>query len=83
VDHPWSGLRGVRVPQGVEVDWQKIRPSGFHVLPPRWVVERTCAWLSTCRRLSKDDEVLTSSEEAWIYVALIRLMLRRLAHTSS
>jgi transposase len=83
VDHPWSGLRGVRVPEGVEVDWEKIRPSGFHVLPHRWVVERTFAWLSTCRRLSKDYEVLESSEQAWIYLAMIRLMLRRLAHHSS
>jgi len=83
VEHPWSGLRGVWVPQGVEVDWEKIRPSGFHVLPHRWIVERTFAWLSTWRRLSKDYEVLPSSEEAWIYLAMIRIMLRRLAYNSS
>jgi putative transposase len=41
VEHPWSGLRGVWVPQGVKVDWEKIRPSGFHVLKRRWVVEKT------------------------------------------
>jgi putative transposase len=81
VEHPWSGLRGVWVPQGVEVDWEKIRPSGFHVLKRRWVVERTFAWLSTWRRLSKDYEVLPSSEEAWIYLAMSRIMLRRLAQT--
>jgi putative transposase len=79
VEHPWSGLRSVWVPEGVEVDWEKIRPSGFHVLPWRWIVERTFAWLSTWRRLSKDYEVLPSSEEAWISIAMIRLMLARLA----
>ncbi len=41
VEHPWSGLRGVWVPQGAEVDWEKIRPKGFHVLKWRWVVENT------------------------------------------
>jgi putative transposase len=83
VEHPWSGLRGVWVPEGVEVDWEKIRPKGFHVLKRRWVVERTFAWLSTWRRLAKDYELLPSSEEAWIYLAMIRIMLRRLAQNSS
>jgi putative transposase len=83
VEHPWSGLRGVWVPPGVEVDWEKIRPSGFHVLKRRWVVERTFAWLSTWRRLSKDYEVLPSSDEAWMYVAMSRIMLRRLAQNQS
>ncbi len=41
VEHPWSGLRGVWVKEGVEVNWEKIRPSGFHVLKWRWIVERT------------------------------------------
>jgi putative transposase len=41
VEHPWSGLRGVWVPEGVEVDWEQIRPSGFQVLPHRWIVENT------------------------------------------
>jgi transposase len=82
VEHPWSGLRGVWVPQGVEVDWEKIRPSGFHVLKWRWIVERTFAWLSTWRRLAKDYELLPSSEEAWIFIAMIRLMLRRLTRAA-
>jgi putative transposase len=79
VEHPWSGLRGVWAPKDAVIDWEKIRPRGFHVLKWRWIVERTFAWLSTWRRLSKDYEVLPSSEEAWIYLAMIRLMVRRLA----
>jgi putative transposase len=52
---------------------------GFQVLPRRWVVERTFAWLSFCRRLSKDYEVLPETSEAMIYVAMIHLMVRRIA----
>lgn len=52
---------------------------GFVVLPRRWVVERTFAWLSKCRRLSKEYEVQPSSSEAMIYIAMIRIMVRRLA----
>jgi putative transposase len=52
---------------------------GFRPLPKRWVVERTFAWLGKCRRLSKDYEALISSAEAWIRLAMSRLMLRQLA----
>jgi len=52
---------------------------GFQVLPRRWVVERTFAWLSFYRRLSKDYEVLTETSEAMIYAAMVHLMVRRLA----
>jgi putative transposase len=52
---------------------------GFQVLPKRWVIERTFAWLTRNRRLARDYERLTESAEAFIYLAMIRLGLRRLA----
>ena len=53
---------------------------GIEVLPRRWVVERTFAWLGRCRRLSKDYEFLPQSSEAMIYLRMTRLMLNRLSH---
>ena len=65
--------------EGVTVDWQELLPPrGFQVLPRRWVVERTFAWISHNRRMSKDYERLAQTSEAFIYVAMTRLMLRRL-----
>ena len=69
--------------------WRKVRleivkrpegAKGFLLLPKRWIVERTFAWLGRYRRLSKDDEYLTRTSEAMIQVAMIHLMVRRLAH---
>lgn len=56
--------------------------SGFVILPRRWVVERTFAWLNCSRRLSKDYEVLPAVSESFIYAAMVRLMVRRLARNS-
>jgi len=74
-------------------DWVKTRRSklkvevvkrsddlrGFKVLPHRWVVERTFAWLLHHRRLVRDYETTSSSAEAFVYIAMIRIQLRRLA----
>jgi len=51
---------------------------GFAVLPWRWIVERTFAWLGRWRRLKADYECLPETTEALIHIAMIRLMLRRL-----
>jgi len=65
--------------EGEKVDWQRLMPPrGFRVLPRRWVVERTFSWLGQNRRLSKDYERLCASAEAFVYAAMIRLMVRRL-----
>ena len=55
----------------------------FEVIPRRWVVERTFAWLGRYRRLSKDYEELPQTTEAWVYAAMTGLMLRRLAHSNA
>ena len=63
-------LEIVKRPEGIK---------GFLLLPKRWIVERTFAWLGRYRRLSKDYEYLTQSSETMIRVAMIHLMVRRLA----
>jgi putative transposase len=66
--------------EGVTLDWQKfMAQQGFVVLPRRWVVQRTIAWIDQQRRMSKDYERLCASSEALVYAAMIRLMRRRLA----
>jgi putative transposase len=69
---PWRHihLEIVKRPEGVK---------GFLLLPKRWIVERTFAWLGRYRRLSKDYEYLTHTSAAMIRVAMIHLMVRRLA----
>ncbi|ESW66243.1 transposase IS3 [Mesorhizobium sp. LSJC280B00] len=65
----------------LEIVKRTDKAKGFEVLPRRWVVERTFAWLGRCRRLAKDWEKSLASAEAWIYVAHIRLLTRRLARS--
>jgi putative transposase len=63
-----------------EIDWQKLHPRrGFEVLPRRWVVERTLSWLSQNRRTSRDYDWLCATSEAFIYLAMSRLMAGRVA----
>jgi len=63
-----------------KVDWQRLMPPrGFRVLARRWVVERTFAWIGHNRRMAKDYERLCATGEAFVYVAMTRLMVRRLA----
>ena len=65
--------------EGKKVDWQRLMPpKGFRVLPRRWVVERTFAWISHNRRMAKDYERLCATGEAFVYAAMTRLMVRRL-----
>lgn len=63
----------------VEIIKRSDTAKGFEVLPRRWVVERTFAWLGRCRRLAKDWETTTQSATAWTVIASVRLLTRRLA----
>lgn len=71
--------------EGEEIDWErlgKLLPEpGFRVLPRRWVVERTFSWIDQNRRMNKDYERLPESSEAFVCLAMVRLMVRRLAHS--
>lgn len=62
---------------------KRPEPHRFVVLPKRWIVERTFAWISRCRRLAKDFERHVRSATAFIYLAMIRIMLRRLTAPST
>ena len=75
----WAGEVGG---WSVELVRRPPRQHTIQVLPRRWVVERTFAWLGRYRRLSKDYESLPETTEAWVYAAMTALMLRRLARAS-
>jgi transposase len=62
----------------LEIVKRSDKVKGFKVLAKRWIVERTFGWLGRCRRLAKDFENLTRSHAAFVILAMIRLMLRRL-----
>ena len=64
---------------GLEIVSKLAGQTTFVPLPKRWIVERTFGWLGRYRRLSKDYEQNTASSEAWIYLAMIHVMVRRLA----
>jgi transposase len=66
----------------VEIVKRSGRARGFEVLPKRWIVERTIGWLSRCRRLAKDWENLNRKALAFLRLASIRLMLRKLSNPS-
>ena len=67
----------------IEIVKRSDQATGFHVLPRRWVVERTFAWLNRNRRLAKDFEATIGSSEAWIYLASVQLLARRLARSTT
>jgi putative transposase len=83
VKHRWSGMRGVWAPEGTVIDWDKILPKGFHVLKRRWVIERTNAWITHHRRLSRDFEGTHTSSESFISLAMSRMMVSRLARAAA
>ncbi|PRA48168.1 IS5/IS1182 family transposase [Ochrobactrum sp. MYb68] len=63
----------------LEIVKRSDHAEGFELLPRGWVVERTFAWLGRCRKLAKDFEKTIASSEAWIYIANIRFLTRRIA----
>jgi transposase len=72
----WAAAQGRFVAEMVQ---RPAGSKGWVTLPKRWIVERTFAWLVRYRRLVRDYEYLPESSEAWIYLAMTHLMLRRLA----
>ena len=67
----------------IEIVKRSNQSTGFHVLPRRWVVERTFAWLNRNRRLAKDFEATVASSETWIYLASVQMLARRLARSTT
>src|SRR5271165_2600668 len=63
----------------IEIVKRAADAAGFQLLPRRWVVERTFAWLNRNRRLAKDFEASIASAKAWVYIASVQLLIRRLA----
>ena len=70
----WPGLE-------IEIVKRPDTAKGFELLPRRWVVERTFAWLNRCRRLAKDFENRTRNALAFLMLASVRLMLRKLCNS--
>lgn len=77
-----AGLKKALARVNIEIVKRSDQAKGFVVLPRRWIVERTFAWLSRCRRLAKDWECLNAKGLAFVKLASIRLMIRRLCNPS-
>jgi len=75
-----AALKSILSRLKVEIVKRSDRAAGFVVLPKRWIVERTFAWLGRCRRLAKDWENLNHKALAFLRLASIRLMLRKLCN---
>jgi transposase len=77
-----KGLRKAVAQVNVEIVKRSDQANGFVVLPKRWIVERTFAWLGRCRRLAKDWECLNTKALAFLKLPSIRLMIRKLYNPS-
>jgi transposase len=75
-----NGMSQVRPAINIEIVKRSDHAKGFEILPKRWIVERTIAWLNRCRRLAKDWECFNRKGLAFLRLASIRLMLRRLCN---
>jgi len=78
-----AAVKKVLASVNVEIVKRSDQAKGFLVLPKRWIVERTFAWLGRCRRLAKDWECLNRKALAFLRLASIRLMLRKLCNPAS
>jgi transposase len=77
-----NGVKAFLPHLSIEIVKRSDVAKGFKVIPRRWVVERTLAWLGRCRRLAKDFECLTRNALAFLRLASIRLMLRKLCNSA-
>jgi putative transposase len=79
-----DGVKALRPQRPIRLEMTKRADAikGLVVIPTRWIVERTFGWLNRYRRLSNDDALLPATSEAVIQVAMIHLMIRRLARTA-
>jgi len=78
-----SAAKAAMARLNVEIVKRSDQAKGFVVLPKRWVVERTFAWLNRCRRLAKDWECLNRKARAYVLLASIRFMVRRLGRATA
>jgi transposase len=77
-----QAMKAIMAQLDVDIVKRSDQATGFVVLPKRWVVERTLAWLHRCRRLAKDWECLNRKARAFLLLASIRLMVRRLGRVT-